>query len=126
MFVAVKLDNAAPGREPNVIGVVETMAESFFATPESELLDRTSFLDPRSSQGQAHHHARRAIFELIEGWYNPHRRHRGLGQQSLDGLREELPGSCMKPRPSTRISHQPPAADADLTAATGVLPGGDP
>ena len=37
---------------------------------------------PRSSRGQAHHQARRAIFEFIEGWYNPHRRHQGLGQQS--------------------------------------------
>ena len=29
-----------------------------------------------------HRQARRAIFEFIEGWYNPHRRHQGLGQQS--------------------------------------------
>ena len=50
------------------------MAESFFATLECELLDRTHFHD--------HHQARSAIFEFIEGWYNPHRRHRGLGQQS--------------------------------------------
>lgn len=50
------------------------MAESFFATLECELLDRTHFQD--------HHQARRAIFEFIEGWYNPHRRHQGLGQQS--------------------------------------------
>ena len=50
------------------------MAESFFATLECELLDRTHFHD--------HHQARRAIFEFVEGWYNPHRRHRGLGQQS--------------------------------------------
>ena len=50
------------------------MAESFFATLECELLDRTHFHN--------HHQARRAIFEFIEGWYNPHRRHRGLGQQS--------------------------------------------
>ena len=50
------------------------MAESFFATLECELLDRTHFHD--------HHQAHRAIFEFIEGWYNPHRRHRGLGQQS--------------------------------------------
>ena len=50
------------------------MAESFFATLECELLDRTHFHD--------HHQARSAIFEFIEGWYHPHRRHRGLGQQS--------------------------------------------
>jgi putative transposase len=46
------------------------MCESFFATLECELLDRTSF----KTQAQA----RRAIFEFIEGWYNPHRRHSAL------------------------------------------------
>ena len=39
------------------------MAESFFATLECELLDRTHFHN--------HHQARRAIFEFIEGWYSP-------------------------------------------------------
>ena len=58
------------------------MAESFFATLECELLDRTHFHDPRSSRGQAHPQARRAIFEFIEGRYHPHRRHQGLGQHS--------------------------------------------
>ena len=58
------------------------MTESFFATLECEWLDHTHFHDPRSSRGQAHHQARRAIFEFIKGWYHPHRRHRGLGQQS--------------------------------------------
>ena len=50
------------------------MAESFFATLECVLLDRMHFHD--------HHQARRAIFEFIEGWDRPHRRHQGLGQQS--------------------------------------------
>ena len=50
------------------------MAESFFATLECELLDRTRFHD--------HHQAQREIFAYIEGWYNPHRRHQGLGYQS--------------------------------------------
>ena len=50
------------------------MAESFFATLECELLDRTRFQDHRQAQ--------REIFEYIEGWYNPHRRHQGLGYQS--------------------------------------------
>ncbi len=50
------------------------MAESFFATLECDLIDRTSF--------QTHAEARLAIFEFIEGWYNPHRRHKGLGQKS--------------------------------------------
>jgi putative transposase len=50
------------------------MAESFFATLECELLDRTSF--------RTRAEARLAIFQFIEGWYNPHRRHKGLAQQS--------------------------------------------
>lgn len=50
------------------------MAESFFATLECELLDRRRFRTPTE--------ARHAIFRFIEGWYNPHRRHSALGQQS--------------------------------------------
>jgi len=50
------------------------MAESFFATLEREVLDRRRF----KSQAEA----RMAIFEWIEGWYNPHRRHSGIGYRS--------------------------------------------
>jgi len=50
------------------------LCESFFATLECELLDRQSF---RSRQ-----EAGRAVFEFIEGWYNPHRRHSSIGQVS--------------------------------------------
>jgi putative transposase len=50
------------------------MAESFFATLECELLDRRKF--------QTHVEARMAIFEFIEGWYNPRRRHSALGYMS--------------------------------------------
>ena len=50
------------------------MAESFFATLECELLDRQRF----ATQAEA----RRAIFEYIEGWYHPHRRHSRLGYRS--------------------------------------------
>jgi putative transposase len=50
------------------------MAESFFATLEREVLKRRRF----KSQAEA----RMAIFEWIEGWYNPHRRHSGLGYRS--------------------------------------------
>ena len=50
------------------------IAESFFATLECELIDRRCF------QTQAE--ARMAVFEYIEGWYNPHRRHSALGQVS--------------------------------------------
>jgi putative transposase len=50
------------------------MAESFFATLERELLGRRRF----RSQAEA----KMAVFEWIEGWYNPHRRHSGLGYRS--------------------------------------------
>lgn len=47
------------------------MCESFFATLECELLERTRF--------STHAEARIAIFEFIEGFYNPRRRHSGIG-----------------------------------------------
>jgi putative transposase len=50
------------------------MAESFFATLERELLSRRRF----KSQAEA----KMAVFEWIEGWYNPHRRHSALGYRS--------------------------------------------
>jgi putative transposase len=50
------------------------MCESFFATLECELLERSRF------QTQAE--ARLAVFEYIEGWYNPHRRHSALDYRS--------------------------------------------
>ena len=46
------------------------MAESFFATLECELLDRTTL--------RTHDQARRAIFDFIEGCYKPHRRSSAL------------------------------------------------
>ena len=50
------------------------MCESFFATLECELLDRETFATPAAAEP--------AVFEYIEGWYNPHRRHSALGYQS--------------------------------------------
>jgi putative transposase len=50
------------------------MAESFFASLECELLDRQPFKNPTE--------ARMAVFEYIEGFYNPHRLHSGLGYLS--------------------------------------------
>ena len=50
------------------------MCESFFATLECELLARRRF----ASQAEA----RMAVFSYIEGWYNPARRHSGIGYLS--------------------------------------------
>ena len=53
------------------------MCESFFATLECELLDRQRI------RMQAE--ARMAVFEFLEGWYNPHRRHSRAGNLSTYG-----------------------------------------
>jgi putative transposase len=50
------------------------MAESFFATLECELIDRSTF--ENRSQG------RMAIFDFIEGFYNSWRRHSSIGNIS--------------------------------------------
>jgi putative transposase len=60
------------------------MAESFFATLDRELLTRRRF----KTQAEA----RMAVFEWIEGWYNPHRRHSALGRRSpVNFERRNLP-----------------------------------
>jgi putative transposase len=50
------------------------MCESFFATLECELIDRHRF--------RSHTEARMAVFQFIEGFYNPSRRHSALGYLS--------------------------------------------
>jgi putative transposase len=50
------------------------LCESFFASLECELLDRRSF----RTQAEA----RPAVFDYLEGWYNPHRRHSSIGYDS--------------------------------------------
>ena len=50
------------------------MAESFFASLEYELIDGRSW--------KSFAEARMAVFTWIEDWYNPRRRHKGLGQKS--------------------------------------------
>ena len=50
------------------------MCESFFATLECELIDRSTFRN--------HDEASDAIFDFIEGFYNTHRRHSALSYDS--------------------------------------------
>jgi putative transposase len=50
------------------------MCESFNATLECELLAKHHFATQRE--------ASLAVFDFIEGWYNPHRRHSALGYLS--------------------------------------------
>ena len=68
----------APSLRPSMGSVGDSfdnaMAESFFATLECELLDRRRF----KTQAEAEI----AVFDFIEGWYNPQRRHSALGYLS--------------------------------------------
>ena len=50
------------------------LCESFFATLECELIDRVTFKNRKDAEIQ--------IFDFIEGWYNPHRRHSSIGYLS--------------------------------------------
>jgi putative transposase len=50
------------------------LAESFFASLECEMIDRTTLKSPAQ--------ARVEVFDYLEGFYNPYRRHSGLGQMS--------------------------------------------
>ena len=58
------------------------MAESFFASLECELIARRTW--------KTKSEARMAIFEWIETWYNPRRRHSGIGQMSPNNFEKEL------------------------------------
>ena len=58
------------------------MAESFFATLECEFINRRSWKTKTE--------ARLAIFTWIESWYNPHRRHSGIGQRSPNNFERSL------------------------------------
>ena len=58
------------------------MAESFFASLECELINRRSWKTKAE--------ARLAIFTWIEAWYNPLRRHSGLGHRSPNKFERSL------------------------------------
>lgn len=73
------------------------MAESFFATLECELIDRRKWKTKAE--------ARLAIFTWIEAWYNPLRRHSGLGQRSPNNFERSM---------------QPSQSDTDIIEATDL------
>ncbi len=67
-----------------------SLVESFFATLKRELLGGRQFRD--------HDEARDKLFEYIEGWYNPHRRHSSIRYLSpMHYEREHLQGSRPQP-----------------------------
>lgn len=68
------------------------MAESFFATLECELIARRKW--------ETKTRARMEIFTWIETWYNPRRRHSGLGQMSpinFEKLQQEKKQTIQNP-----------------------------
>jgi putative transposase len=84
------------------------VAESFFATLETELFDRVAF--------ESRDHATLQVFDYIEGFYNPRRRHSTLGflspiryEESLAGKQQQFTGGgcrlnhrCQPKRGSSR------------------------
>ena len=65
------------------------MCESFNATLECELLDKHRFKNQRE--------AALAVFDFIEGWYNPHRRHSALGYRSPIAFEREYAARSFEP-----------------------------
>jgi putative transposase len=81
------------------------MCESFFATLERELLARRRFATKAE--------ARMAIFEFIEGWYNPIRRHKRLGRISPIEFerRHSMRGEhAVTHRPARSVAREAPRA----------------
>ena len=91
------------------------MCESFFATLECELLDRRRF----KTQAEA----RIAVFEFIEGFYNPRRRHSSIGYLSPIDFERQIaanPGAHQHAVVLAAIKDKPfgrPQARPSLTAA---------
>jgi putative transposase len=88
------------------------MCESFFATLECELLECRRF--------KTQVEARMAVFDFIEGWYNPHRRHSALGYLSpIEYERVHRTKAQRTMRNSTALATAWPPQDA----ASGALQG---
>jgi putative transposase len=91
------------------------LCESFFATLECELLDRERFRTPAE--------ARRAIFDYIEGWYNPRRRHSALGYESpLRYERLHAAKALRAPAPEKATAVDAPGATRREGGAISVSP----
>ena len=80
------------------------MAESFFASLECELIARRSWKTMTE--------ARLAVFTWIESWYNPRRRHSGLGYLSPVNFERK------QPLPAASTSNGLPTVGACVACAT--------
>jgi len=89
--IAFGLRCKAAGVRPSMGSVGDcfdnAMCESFFATLECELLERERF--------RTQTEAKLKVFDFIEGWYNPHRRHSALDYKSpMQFERVRLPAAA--------------------------------
>lgn len=81
-------------------------------------------------------HARRGLFRYMEGWYNPHRSHPGIGHCSRANFEKEYRGAACPPRrrlstkprqvrtasvPVSTAVIRPPAAGPFLSSVFGVV-----
>ena len=71
------------------------LCESFFATLECELLDRVTFKNRKDAEIQ--------IFDFIEGWYNPHRRHSSIGYLSPNQYESQYKLNTINPNQKLSI-----------------------
>jgi len=90
------------------------MAESFFASLECELIDQRSFKTKTE--------ARLALFTYIEGWYNPRRRHSGLGYRSpVNFERSHIDSDKIRPSRSEHGLPTAPLAPGLIRAGGGAV-----
>ena len=94
------------------------MCESFFGTLECELPERVRFRTPAA--------ARMAIFEFIEGWYNPRRRHSALAYESPARFEEKhARQGVAAPTIGNARAVEPPESTIARGAAISVSPQSD-
>ena len=91
------------------------MCESFFATLECELLDRRRF--------KTRAEARIAVFEFIEGFYNPRRRHSSIGYLSpVEFERRAIKPDAHDPAAVlAAVKARPPSIEANRTASVPAV-----
>jgi putative transposase len=81
------------------------LCESFFASLECELLDRSCFHTPAE--------ARPAVFEYIEGWYNTQRRHSALDYDSPIEYERRHAGAFWTLTPESGFARCPQGPDLE-------------
>lgn len=95
------------------------LCESFFATLECELLDRRRFKTPTE--------ARQGVFEFLESWYNPRRRHSALGYLSPAEFERRHQaaeaGALDRPNPPVENTPSSPGPPSPRPASCRVMEG---